>query len=74
MNSQGTTTYHYCMAGVPMVCEIYWEAVERQTWDNPGYPAQAVLESCDVGGVNIINIMSNEQIEEIEVAFLEQQT
>lgn len=70
--ADGRETFHYCLADVPLVCEIYWEREEKQTWTEPGWPATAELESADCGGLNIIAILSDDQIAEIETAFLEQ--
>ena len=70
--SDGRATFHYCLADVPLTCEIYWKAAEKQTWTDPDWPAQATLESADCGGLNIIEILSDDQIAEIETAFLEQ--
>lgn len=68
----GTETFYITLGNAPVECEIYWEAGERQTWDNPGYPAQATLQSAKVGGVDIIEILSDAQREKIEAAFLDQ--
>ena len=68
----GTETFYTTLGDVPLECEIYWEAGEPQTWSDPGYPAQATLESAKVGGVNIIEILSDDQREQIETSFLEQ--
>jgi hypothetical protein len=69
----GTETFHYCLSDVPLVCEIYWERNERETWDDPGSPDQAMLQSALCGGMEIISLLSEDQVEEIETAFLEQQ-
>lgn len=70
--TDGTKTFYTTLGDVPLECEIYWEAGEPQTWSDPGYPAQATLESALVGGANIIEILSDDQREQIEAAFLEQ--
>lgn len=70
--ADGREKFDYCLADVPLTCEIYWEAAEKQTQTEPGWPAQATLESADCGGVNITGILSDDQIAEIETAFLEQ--
>ena len=69
----GTETFYTTIGDVPIECEIYWEAGESQTWDEPGYPAQATIQSAKVGGVEIIEILSDNQRREIEAAFLESQ-
>ena len=58
---------------MPLICEIYWERAEPQKWDEPGWPAQATLESADCGGLNIYAILSDDQVTEIQTAFLEQE-
>ena len=70
--TDGTETFYTTLGDVAIECEVYWEAAEPQTWSDPGYPAQATLESALVGGVNIIEILSDDQREQIEAAFLEQ--
>ena len=70
--TDGTETFYTTLADVPLECEIYWEAAEFMTLSDPGYPAQATLESAKVGGVEIIEILSDDQREQIESAFLEQ--
>lgn len=69
-----TQYFSYTLAGVSLSCEIEWEAAERGTRDEPGYPANAVLYSAETeGGTDIVEILSAEQISEIETAFLNQQ-
>ena len=70
--TDGTQTFYTTLGDVALECEVYWEAAEPQTWSDPGYPAQATLESALVGGVNIIEILSDDQKEKIQTAFLEQ--
>ena len=71
--NSGTETFNYCLSDIELVCEIYWQRGEPKTWDDPGYPDQADLQSARVAGVEIISILSADQIEEIETAFLEQE-
>ena len=71
--ADGRAIFQYCLGDVPLTCEIYWESAEKQTWTEPGWPAQATVESADCGGLNILEILSDEQRAEIETAFLEQE-
>lgn len=63
-------TIFYC--GVEMLCEYDYTPGEGQTWTDPGYPAAAEVTSCRVGGVQIIAMLSNEQLEAIDTLVLEQ--
>ena len=71
--TDGTETFYTTLGDVPLECKVYWEAADPQTWSEPGYPAQATIESAKVGGVDIIEILSDDQREQIETAFLESQ-
>ena len=72
--ADGREAFRYSLADVPLVCDIYWEREEPRTWDEPGYPAQATLESADCCGVNIYELLSDDQRAEIESAFLSQES
>lgn len=67
-----TQSFSYTLAGVDLACEIECEAAERGTWDEPGWPADATLHIATVGGVNVYELLDDEQREEIEAAFLQQ--
>ena len=69
-----TQTYYYTLNGVDLVCEIEFEAAEKQTRDEPGCPATAALESAHTaeGRVDVTGLISEEWAEEIEIAFLNQ--
>ena len=68
-----TQDFEYCLSGVPLTCEIYWEEAEPMTQWEPGCPALATAETVMVGDTNIIELLSDEQREEIETAFLDQE-
>jgi len=67
-----TQTFNYTLNDVELVCEVDWEKAERQTYEEPGCPATACLCEAFHKGEDILSILSEEQIKEIEVAFLEQ--
>lgn len=63
--------------GVPMVCifdyqdgesPIFWPTEQA----HPGSPPECVLESCKVGGVELIDMLSFEQVERLEEKAVEQ--
>lgn len=69
------TEVTYC--GVRMVVSFEYEPEERALWSPvhggiPGSPANAILISAKVGGVDIAEMLSNEQREHIEDLILEQ--
>lgn len=67
-----TQEFHYCLSGVPLTCEIYWEEAEAMTQWEPGCPAQANVEMVMCGDMNITELLSDDQRSEIETAFLDQ--
>lgn len=67
-----TQTFNYTLGDVELVCEVDWEKAERQTYNEPGCPATACLCEAFHRGEDILSLLSDEQIEEIEIAFLEQ--
>lgn len=60
---------NYC--GVPMVCDYEYDPAEPSTYLYPGAPENAALVSCRVGGVDVLEMLTNEQQDEIEVLILE---
>ena len=68
-----TQEFHYCLSGVPLTCEIYWEEAEERTHWEPGCAAQANVEMVMCGDMNITELLSDDQRKEIETAFLEQE-
>ena len=69
-----TQGFFYTLNGVDLCCEISYEAAEKQTRDEPGWPAAAMLESIHTneGRVNVSGLITDEWREEIELAFLNQ--
>lgn len=55
----------------PMQVSYTYEAGEPGTFDHPGYPPNAVLERCVVGGVDISEMLSLDQRERLEEKILE---
>lgn len=61
----------------PMVCEVEYEAGEAPRlsgWPDdwhPGSPPNAVLLSCKVAGVDLMDMLSSGQVDRIESAILE---
>lgn len=63
--------------GVPMECVVdYQEGESTILWPtdmaHPGSPPECVLESCKVGGVEIIDMLTASQLERLENAAAEQ--
>lgn len=66
-------SYTHKLNGVTLNCEIEFEKGERQTRDEPGCPDDATLWSAKTeSGDDVTEILSDEQREEIESAFLQQ--
>ena len=61
----------------PMVCEYEYDCGEVPIfWPtelaHPGSPSNVTLLSCKVAGVEVYDMLSNDQIERIEEAILDQ--
>ena len=69
---KSTQTFHYCLAGVDLECELDYQEGGGDGWNEPRYDASADLCEAFCGDTDIIEILSDEQREEIEIAFLEQ--
>lgn len=63
-------TISYC--GVVMDCTYDYTPGCGQTWLEPGYPACAEVNSVKVGGVEVLDMLSNEQREAIDTLICEQ--
>jgi len=68
-----TQTFQYRLCGVDLECEVEFEKGEPRTWDDPGEPDDAVLYTAMCGDQDISELLSDEQREEIETAFLNQE-
>lgn len=62
-------TVTYC--GVRLDCTFEYSPPEERTWDDPGGPANAALESCKVAGADIFEMLTREQQDEIETLLIE---
>ena len=67
-----THAFSYTLIDVELECELEFEPGCKASHGDPADPAYAILHSACVGEVNIYEILSDEQKEEIETAFLEQ--
>ena len=68
-----TESYTYKLNGVYLNCEIEFEKGEKETRDEPGWPDDATLwKATTESGDDVTEILSDEQREEIESAFLQQ--
>lgn len=65
-----TASIRYC--GVALSCTFEFYPAEAQTRHDPGFPAYAVLESCKVGGVEILDMLERSQQDEIETLLADQ--
>lgn len=63
-----TASVSYC--GVSMACQYEYDPAEPATYLHPGSPENAALVSCKVGGVDIFEMLTNEQQDEIETLLL----
>ncbi len=55
---------NYC--GIELEVEFSYEAPEAETYDYPGSPDNASLESVELNGVDIFDLLGAEQLFEIE--------
>jgi len=58
-------------SGVPMDCTFSYEKGYAATLEEPGEPESVTLESCEVRGVDIFDLLSKEQEAGIGTALLE---
>lgn len=59
----------YC--GVRLDCQFDYDASEPATRWHPGSPANAALESCKAGGIELMEMLTREQQDEIETKLAE---
>lgn len=69
----GLEEFEYDIGDVRVTCWLDYEKEEKQTRDEPGYPANATVHYVLHCGEDIAKILSDEQKEAIEIAFLEQE-
>lgn len=68
----GLEEFNYNLGDIALVCWVEYEAEEKQTRDEPGCPPSVTLHIAEHLGEDIYKILSPEQIDAIEIAFLEQ--
>ena len=73
LKRKSTETFHYDLAGVGLVCELDYEAASGDGWNEPRESADATLCEAFCGDVDIVELLSDDQRREIELAFLEQE-
>lgn len=66
--SRATVTF----CGVVLDCTYDYTPAEAQTWTDPGYPEMAELSSVKVGGVEIWQMLDNDQLDAIADLILEE--
>lgn len=69
---RGVMVYEYSANGVDLTCHLEYEAAERGSSVEPGYPESITLESAYHRGENIAHILCDSVVEEIEDAALAQ--
>jgi hypothetical protein len=57
---------HYHSEGLTLDCTLEYSPSERETDIDPAWPAQAILMSAKVGGVDISPLLSDELVAMIE--------
>lgn len=57
--------------GVALTVEYDYVPGESQTYIDPGYPACAEVSSVQIGGVEVLDMLSNDQREAIETLLIE---
>ena len=62
-------TVEYC--GVEVDVNFYYEAEQKQTLSDPGFPETIDIEEVLVNSVDIIEILTDEQIEDIKELLIE---
>jgi hypothetical protein len=70
---KSTKTFHYTLCDVDLVCELDYERASGDGWNEPHEPEDATLCEAFCGDVDIVELLSDDQRREIELAFLEQE-
>jgi hypothetical protein len=68
----GVMVYEYTTNGVDLVCHLEYEAEDKGSFSEPGYPESITLESAYHRGENIGHLLCDSVVEEIEDAALAQ--
>ena len=71
------TTITIDLYGFPMECEYEYDEGAEPRFSpvyggDPGWPPSASLLSCKVGGVNIYEMLDNQQVERIQRAIVDE--
>ncbi len=61
---------NYC--NIPLDVKFSYEKAEASTYDYPGSPDQALIESVKVNDVDIYNLLDAEQLHDIQELICEQ--
>ena len=61
-----TISHTYSHGEIELDCQLEYEPGYRETDIDPAYPAQAVLISANVGGVNVVPLLDHRIIAMIE--------
>ena len=69
---KSTQTFWFCLAGVDLECELDYEASTGDGWNEPREPEAAYLCEAFCAGVDIVELLDDDQKAQIETAFLEQ--
>ena len=69
---RGVMVYEYTANGVDLICHLEYEAAERGSSVEPGYPESITLESAYHRGINIAHLLCESVVEEIEDAAMAQ--
>ena len=69
-----TQSFQYVLNGVDLICQIDFESEEKQTRDEPGWPATATFEGActNEGRIDVSGLITEDFAAEIEGAFLQQ--
>lgn len=60
---------NYC--NIELDVEYCYEEAEPQAYNYPGSPSSAIIESVEVNGIDIYDMLSVEQLYDIEALILE---
>jgi len=68
---KGLFNFSCTIRGVDMECYVDYEEEEEATFDDPGTPEYVQVFHAHVGGVDVIDLLSDSVIDEIEEKALE---
>jgi hypothetical protein len=70
--ARGVMVYEYTVNDVELICHLEYEAQDKGSYNEPGYPESITLESAYHMGENIAHLLCDSVVEEIENAALAQ--